>query len=261
MRRVWLVDVYVGAADALLMTLSRKLAHLDPRTLIVLTVLFALVTVSLQNVTVLLALLLFAIGLCFLFQVPFGQTVKRLLLVDLFVLLAVLSLPFTMNTGPSISVAGVALSQEGIWLATKIALKANAVFLCFSALLSQLSVPAFAHALAHLYVPPVFVQILLLMVRYVDVLQDELAHMRAAMKCRGFRLTNRWHVWKSLGQLVGMLFVRSFERAELVHAAMKCRGFQGTFPLLHHFHATRFDWVFGVGFVLVLASVIWGSWR
>ncbi len=242
------------------MTLSGKLAHLDPRTLIVLTVLFALITVSLQNVAALLCLLLFSIGLCVLFQVPFGQTVKRLLLVDLFVLFAVLSLPFTMNAGPTMSVAGIALSQEGVWLAVNIALKANAVFLCFSALLSRVRVPAFAHALAHLYVPTIFVQILLLMVRYVDVLQEELAHMRAAMKCRGFRLKNRWHVWKSLGQLVGMLFVRSFERAELVHAAMKCRGFQGTFPLLHHFHATRFDWVFGAVFLFVLAFVVWGSW-
>ena len=233
-----------------------KLRRLDPRTLIILTLLFAVVTVGVQDLTTLTALTGFAALLCGLFYVPLAATLKRLLTVDLFVFFAVLSLPFTMSSGPTLLFAGLTLSQDGLLLAAKIFLKANAVFLCFSALLSHVSLPAFAHALAHLSVPPLFVQILLLMVRYVDVLQEELLRMRTAMKCRGFRLATNRHVFQSLGQLVGMLFVRSFERGEQIHAAMKCRGFQGTFPLLHHFHASRFDWIFAAGFVFFLSALL-----
>jgi cobalt/nickel transport system permease protein len=51
------------------------------------------------------------------------------------------------------------------------------------------------------------------------------------MRARGFRARSDGHTWRSLGWLMGMLLVRSLERAQRIRAAMKCRGFDGRFYL------------------------------
>jgi cobalt/nickel transport system permease protein len=47
------------------------------------------------------------------------------------------------------------------------------------------------------------------------------------MKARAFWPRSDLHTWRSLGYLIGMLLVRSLERAERILKAMKCRGFDG----------------------------------
>ncbi|MGH1407709.1 MAG: cobalt ECF transporter T component CbiQ [Rhodomicrobiaceae bacterium] len=223
------------------MSLSFFDARFDPRTLIFLTLSFSVLVISVSSLQLSLGLFIFAFGLAVLFRVPLVSTFKKIMLLDGFMILALFSLPFTFASGPSLLIWGVPVYPDGFWLAVSIALKANSIFLCFTALMGRMGVAEFAHALAHLKVPAQFVQILLLMVRYVDVLRFELERMRTAMKCRGFQYSTSWHCWKSIGHLIGMLFVRSIERGEQILIAMKCRGFQGTFPLLHHFHYGRQD--------------------
>ena len=67
------------------------------------------------------------------------------------------------------------------------------------------------------------------MVRYSDVLLDELRRMRIARLSRGH--DPRW-LWQSraIGATAGTLFVRSFERGERVHIAMLSRGYDGRMP-------------------------------
>jgi cobalt/nickel transport system permease protein len=73
--------------------------------------------------------------------------------------------------------------------------------------------------------PAVVVTTLALMYRYVFVLVDELQRMRQARASRTFtRSRARW--WRSLGTVIGQLFVRSTERAERIYAAMCARGWR-----------------------------------
>jgi len=218
------------------MPLSFFDARFDPRTLIFLTLSFALIVIGVSSLHLTFFLFIFAIGLAVLFRAPLLSTFKKIMLIDGFMILALFSLPFTFASGPSVQVWDIPIYLDGFWMAVAIALKANSIFLSFTALMGRMGVAEFAHALAHLKVPSQFVLILLLMVRYVDVLRLELERMRTAMKCRGFRYSTSWLCWKSIGHLIGMLFVRSIERGEQILTSMKCRGFQGTFPLLHHFH-------------------------
>jgi cobalt/nickel transport system permease protein len=64
------------------------------------------------------------------------------------------------------------------------------------------------------------------------------------MHARGFRLRSDRHSYHSIGNLLGMLLVRSFHRAQQIEAAMRCRGYQGHFYLLHHFTLNFRDKVF-----------------
>jgi cobalt/nickel transport system permease protein len=73
--------------------------------------------------------------------------------------------------------------------------------------------------------PALLITTLALMYRYLFVLVDEAERMRRARASRTFT-RRRFAVWKSLGTVIGQLFVRSTERAERIYAAMCARGWK-----------------------------------
>ena len=52
------------------------------------------------------------------------------------------------------------------------------------------------------------------------------------MRIRGFVPRTNIHTYRSYAYLVGMLLVRSYDRAERIHKAMLCRGFSGKYYTL-----------------------------
>ncbi|MBN1504380.1 MAG: hypothetical protein JW952_04880, partial [Candidatus Eisenbacteria bacterium] len=69
------------------------------------------------------------------------------------------------------------------------------------------------------------------MLRYLFVLVDELSRLRRSWEARRVgRL--RWPAeFRYLGSLIGVLLVKSYERAERVYLAMCARGFDGLEPI------------------------------
>jgi cobalt/nickel transport system permease protein len=67
------------------------------------------------------------------------------------------------------------------------------------------------------------------MVRYLDVVTQEMRRMRIARESRGFDGRDVRH-WPVLARSAGALFIRSYERGERVHLAMLSRGYTGTMP-------------------------------
>jgi cobalt/nickel transport system permease protein len=63
--------------------------------------------------------------------------------------------------------------------------------------------------------------------RYRHVLLEELERMATARRARTFDRRSALS-WVLLTGLIGMLFLRTIERAERVHGAMVARGWQGT---------------------------------
>jgi cobalt/nickel transport system permease protein len=109
--------------------------------------------------------------------------------------------------------------------------------------------------LERLRVPTLFVSISGFMVRYSDVLLDDLRRMRIARLSRGH--DPRW-LWQSraIGATVGTLFVRSFERGERVHIAMLSRGYDGHMPTIHGEPPTRSAALVFVPVVFALVIVV-----
>jgi cobalt/nickel transport system permease protein len=102
-------------------------------------------------------------------------------------------------------------------------------FGALAAVLRAVEVPDLLQALARLRAPPLFVTLMALMVRYLELLEGEAARMLRARDLRGMPPTvrQRAHV---AGCMVGSLFLRSFERSERVSVAMQSRGFTGLLP-------------------------------
>ena len=81
--------------------------------------------------------------------------------------------------------------------------------------------------LRKLGLPIVLVGTLGFMERYRYVISEELTRMATARRARTFSRRRTLSLGMA-GGLIGLLFLRAFERAERVHGAMVARGWQGT---------------------------------
>ena len=229
-----------------------SLDQLDPRTRILAVIAFAILTVSLSSLSVLMMCLATSLLLLLVSRQPIRPTLRRMAAMDGFIIFMLLLLPFTMSGQPLFTVLGFAFTQEGLLKATEIALKANATILALLVLVGTLEPIIFGHALRRLKTPENLVHLLMFTLRYISVLHEEYTRLREAMKMRGFRLTNTLHTYRSIGYLVGMMLIRSIDRSERILAAMKCRSFTGKIHLLSHMQYTRTDVAFaGVGLLLL----------
>ncbi len=208
------------------------LSRREPRLRVVAAFLFALLAVNLTRPLSLLLALALAFGLALSAGLPLRQLRRRLLALEGFMGVLLLLLPFSVPGETLWQLGPFSASREGLMQALAILLKANAVVLALLALVGTLEPVALGHALARLRLPDKLVHLLLFTVRYLGVLYEEYGRLRQAMRTRGFRARSDRHTWRSLGWLMGMLLVRSLERAERIVAAMKCRGFNGRFYLL-----------------------------
>jgi cobalt/nickel transport system permease protein len=231
--------------------------RVDPRVRIALGFVFALVAVTLQSLPLLALTLAMAAVLAVMARLPAGQTLRRMLGLDAFMVPILLFLPFTVP-GPAIAWVGpFAVTTEGIHQAIQIVLTANTVVLAVLALVGTIEPAVLGHALLGLGVPEKMTRMLLLTVRYIAVLRAEHDRLRLAMRARAFHPTGNTHTWKSYGFLFGMLLVRSFERSERILQAMKCRGFAGRYFVVDAKPPRPADWLFAgavVAALLVLAA-------
>jgi cobalt/nickel transport system permease protein len=159
----------------------------------------------------------------------FARIARPLLHINvLFLLTALMTIPFV--PGETLWMAGpIPVTREGLLFMALITLKGNAVVAWCVVWLGSMEPATLGHALSRLRLPTPFIRLLMSTIRYIDVLQEEYACMRMAMRARGFkpqltRLSLRAH-----GLLVGALLLRSLERADRVADAMKCRGHHGVY--------------------------------
>jgi cobalt/nickel transport system permease protein len=219
---------------------------LDARVRIVSAVCFGVVVVGLSSLPALSVALVISLGLLAASGLRLRPTLRRMAMMDSFVIFMLVLLPFTMPGDVMFSVWGFPASWQGFWRAVEIALTANAVILALMTLVGTLEPVTLGHALHKLRVPEKLVHLLMFTIRYIEVLREEYLRLRAAMKVRGFRPTTNFHTYRSFGYLVGMMLVRAVERSERILGAMKCRGFSGRIYLLQDFALSGADRRFAV---------------
>ena len=215
------------------------LGRVDPRARILAAVVLSVAIAAAHRLDTLGIALGAAVAALVLARIPVAGVLRRVLPLEILLLVLVLLLPWTIDAVPVGAGRAPQFAPEGLALAAVIALKANAIVLSLLALLGGIDAIALGHALGHLHVPRKLAHLLLFTIRYLDVLDREYRRLRAAMKVRSFRPRMSLHTYRAYGYLVGMLLVHSFDRSERILAAMKCRGFEGRFFLLDHFAFSR----------------------
>lgn len=160
-------------------------------------------------------------------RVPPTYLLKRTVVELPFVVFAVL-LPF-VATGPQTEVLGVSVSQHGLEAGIALLVKGTLGVLASLTLAATTEPNDLLLGLERLRMPQQLVQIMAFMVRYLDVVTDEMQRMKIARESRGFSARNPRH-WPVLARSAGALFIRSYERGERVHLAMLSRGYTGRMP-------------------------------
>ncbi len=118
------------------------------------------------------------------------------------------------------------ITTEGLTVLGSVTIKALLSLLMLNVLTLTTSIPALLNALVALRVPPLLVATLASMYRYIGVLIGEFSAMRRAAASRNLGGNGSWqrHV---IGNMMGALFIRTYERGERVYQAMLARGYQG----------------------------------
>lgn len=122
------------------------------------------------------------------------------------------------------------ITTVGLTVLGSVTLKALLSLLMLNVLTLTTSIPALLNALVALRTPPLLVAILASMYRYLSVLIGEFNAMRRAAASRNLMGRNRWQRLV-IGNMIGSLFIRTYERGERVYQAMLARGYQGLPPV------------------------------
>jgi len=161
-------------------------------------------------------------------------------------------MPF-FGTGEKFEIAGIELYREGLLAGTSIVVKGTLGVLAAVILSTTTTAREILRGLERLTLPAVMVQIASFMLRYVNVISDEMERMKVARESRGFIATGIKH-WKVIATSAAALFIRSYERGERVHLAMLSRGFDGNLPTLVTDTVTKQHWIIALS-VPVLALI------
>jgi cobalt/nickel transport system permease protein len=187
-------------------------------------------------------------------------TLARRLVIELPFLAFALFLPL-VGQGERVEVLGLPLATEGLWGAWNIVAKGTLGVATSVLLAATTPMPELLSGLERLRLPAAFTTIAAFMVRYADVIADEVRRMRIARISRGH--DPRW-IWqaRAVAASAGTLFIRSYERGERVYLAMLSRGYAGSMPVLQDLGATRGQWLPALGLpagAALGAATAWGT--
>jgi cobalt/nickel transport system permease protein len=140
--------------------------------------------------------------------------------------------------------------------ARALALAEKSLLCGFAALLLIATTPMndLLRALEWLAVPRPLILVIQFLYRYLFVISEQAQHMRLAAQCRRGIRAHQQSRFSAAGGALGVLFARSWERADGIHRAMLARGFNGHFPRLAPLRFSTADAVF----VSLAASVAIG---
>jgi cobalt/nickel transport system permease protein len=233
----------------------------DPRVKIVLACALACAVAPGRSLEGALAALGAGLVLAGAARLPLGSVARRLLVVNGFTAFLWLVLPFTWPGDPAWALGPLTATRQGLAQALLVTLKCNALLLALLALVSTSRIADLGDALRRLRVPDKACCLLLFTFRYVHVVADEYQRLARAARMRGFVPGNNLHTYRTYAHLLGMILVRSADRAERVRQAMALRGFQGRFHPLRPMGGGKADpWLLlaGLAAVGVLARLSWG---
>jgi cobalt/nickel transport system permease protein len=158
---------------------------------------------------------------------------KKVLVILPFLFVVTISVPFFKKDGVgggyNLGLGGLSVSRSGLWILWNVVIKSSLGVFAIILLYSTTSFPQLVRGLERLGSPKIFTVLISFMYRYSFILIDEMQRMKRARDSRCFGGKCFWQS-RTIGHMVGTLFLRSFHRGERVYLAMLSRGYHGTMP-------------------------------
>jgi cobalt/nickel transport system permease protein len=243
--------------------LDSPIRRLDPRVKIVSTLLFILFVVltpptHIRQIASYLAIVMAIIALA---KLPLTFVLRRSLIILPFVLLVGIFIPFLrggeMIGSYSLGPLKLSVSRSGLLVLWNILIKAWLSVLGMISLIATTSPPDLLKGLERLRMPKLLVLLLSFILRYIPLLADQVTGLRRASEARSFGRKGLRQL-SVLGNVIGTLFIRTFERGERIYAAMLARGFVGEVRTIRLPRITGWDITFAASLLglLILVKVI-----
>ncbi len=237
---------------------SSPLHRTDPTVKIIGATALAVIIAISQSMTAILIGLGTGIVLALLARLSPRALWPRLAAVNLFCIFLWITLPLTGGGRAMGHIWTLPISHKGVMLALYVTIKTNAILLILTALLATSPVHHIGRGMQRLGISTKLTLLLLTSYRYLNLIHQEFNRLRRAADLRCFNPRTNLHTYRTYSYLVGMTFVRSWERSRRVHNAMLMRGFNGTFPVLDSTSFRRQDLyflIFLTGNALGIAAV------
>jgi cobalt/nickel transport system permease protein len=242
--------------------LNSALHHRDPRIKIIvfLVIMISIIFTDPGSFTLFAVYGAMILTLMILSRIPLLFLFKRSLVVIPFVIVIAAFIPFFKKGqvigGYSLGVLKLTVTYDGLMVLWNIFIKSYLCALCMIMLTGSTRFTDLLKGIEKLRCPALIVMVLSFMYRYVFVFEDELEMMRQAKTSRTVA-GSRWFHLRTLANMLGSLFVRSYERGEAVYLAMCSRGFDGNIRTMDQLKLTVVDFVFllSVGAALAAARL------
>jgi cobalt ECF transporter T component CbiQ len=179
--------------------------------------------------------------------IPIQKILGRMLLLLPFGAGAAIFIPFHTPGSPAFHWFGFTATDEGVLRATVILLKLANANLLLTYLLSVTPLFVLLRSLRSVGVPAILLELMMLMLRYFFLLKDEAVSMVKAQRARGMKLKGwAWNArtYRRFGELIGVLFLRAYQRSQRIYIAMSARGgLEGENPVMedHQMEPRRKD--------------------
>ncbi len=187
---------------------------------------------------------------------------KRLLHLEGFLVLLLITLPFTIAGTEIFTLFGLSASLQGFMRALELACKVTASVLLVMFMFATTDPINIGMALRDLGLPNKLVHLFITVLRYFSLIQNEFSRQREAIRVRAFVPRSNMHTWRTYGYLIGMLLVRAIDRAERIEEAMRMRCYAGVFPQAEPTKPGLSDWLacialLSITLLLLLVDKLW----
>jgi len=222
-----------------LMSDQNSLLHsVDTRIKLIVLLIVILYTVTSTDKLVFITMEVYLIILIIISKIGLKDALMRVLLILPFGFFIAIFQPFiqpgqvlyTLPLGLNITLEGIEFAA--LLLSRLVVTITATILFSFITPMKDLAV-----AFRQLHMPHEFAMIFTLFVRFIFLFYDELQNIRNAQASRGFTFTNKTpYLWKvrQVGYLFLMMFIRSYEKGEIVYSAMASRGYSSHSRIYTH---------------------------
>jgi len=227
--------------------LNSLIHKLDPRTKIITSLLFIIfvTTTAPQDYLSFAAYAFIIFVVVFLSTVSLSYVLKRIIVIIPFVLFVAIFLPFANK------------DQQGWIIFWSVMIKSSLAVLATIMLSSTTNFHNLLKGFELLKFPKILIMILSFMYRYVFILVDEAQRMERARDSRYFGGEYLRQI-KIICNIIGLLFIRAYERGERVYQSMSARGFDGKIITINKLKYTTTDIYFYIIFIgIIMIIKIW----
>ncbi|MBF0329876.1 MAG: cobalt ECF transporter T component CbiQ [Nitrospirae bacterium] len=239
--------------------------RIDPRIKLLSSFMFIVAVVSFPKYAIsgLLPFFLFPVLFLALGDIPVRFILKKILVVSPFAIFVGIFNPL-LDGQPVLDVLGFTVSLGWVSFAS-IMLKFSLTISAALLLIATTSFPGICFAMQKLRIPKAFVAQLLFLYRYLFVLMEEAMKIVRAREMRSFG--KRGKELKNVVPIIGVLFMRTVDRAERVYNAMLARSFTGKLYSTKPYALTTTDILFIIAsaglillFRVVNVTALIGKW-